>query len=310
MSTNSAGGIIPALEILDKRLREQKLGHLISHKKIRNMFGSRVDAGNIGLYDHAGKPKVVKDPGNYWNFRHFTREFVGSFNITSHLDKLGLTMAICGQGEALVVEDPQSRVFIVRNDGFVSYGLKGRYRILEVVDTLDLGDKYAYREADDKSRILGFMRPVMTSKGGISYSAAQFFDVPANNILILQRGNEIISMGAGQHVTTNPNITFRNFFSLGERQTTFRTQPAYTVETVPVILTINLRYRVYNPVKLTLNYPDPLQALINPAQTAVNSVVSRLSYTQFMRAKNTSGDIPDVNNVHCISPTPRSYLFS
>jgi hypothetical protein len=72
------------------------------------------------------------------------------------------------------------------------------------------------------------------------------------------------------------------------------------VETVPVILTICLRYRVYNPIKLTLNYADPLQALINPAQTAVNSVVSRLSYTQFMKAKNTGGDIPDQGNTHWV----------
>lgn len=135
------------------------------------------------------------------------------------------------KGEALVVEDPQSRIFIVRNDGFVAYGvciaivtwqLRGTFKILACVDTLNLGPEYAIRESDDRTRVLGYMRSVHASKGGVSYSAATFFDIPANNVLLLQRGNEIITMGAGQHVVINPWITFRNLFSLGERQTTFK----------------------------------------------------------------------------------------
>jgi hypothetical protein len=82
-----------------------------------------------------------------------------------------------------VVEDPQSRVFIVRNDGFVAYGLRGRFKILETVDTLSLGPKYAHLESDDPSRILGFMRPVLSTKGGVTYTAATFYDLPANNVL-------------------------------------------------------------------------------------------------------------------------------
>lgn len=66
------------------------------------------------------------------------------------------------------------------------------------------------------------------------------------------------------------------------------------MEGVPVILDLNLRYQIENPVILTYHYDDPLQALINPAQTAVNSVVSRLSYQQFMRATKIGGDIPEV----------------
>ncbi|KAJ3167476.1 hypothetical protein HDU87_001681, partial [Geranomyces variabilis] len=61
------------------------------------------------------------------------------------------------------------------------------------------------------------------------------------------------------------------------------------------ILHVNLRYRVVDPLLLTRNYEDPFQALSNPAQTAVNSVVSRLSYQQFMRAKKMGGDVPDTD---------------
>jgi hypothetical protein len=68
VSTNKAGGIIQALRLLDKQMQETGLDHLISHKKTRNLWGSRVDAGQLGIYDHAGKPKIVIEPGNYWKY--------------------------------------------------------------------------------------------------------------------------------------------------------------------------------------------------------------------------------------------------
>ena len=42
------------------------------------------------------------------------------------------------------------------------------------------------------------------------------------------------------------------------------------------------------------NYDDPLLALLNPCQTVINAVVSRMSYQQFMRARKVEGDVPDV----------------
>ena len=84
----------------------------------------------------------------------------------------------------------------------------------------------------------------------------------------------------------------------GERQYSFKTQPAYTIEGVPVILDLNLRYRIFDPVTLTQHYDSPLEALLSPCQTAVNAVVSRLSYQQFMRASKIQGDVPDNNHVH------------
>ena len=83
-----------------------------------------------------------------------------------------------------------------------------------------------------------------------------------------------------------------------ERQYSFKTQPAYTIEGVPVILDLNLRYRIFDPVTLTLHYDGPLAALLSPCQTAVNAVVSRLSYQQFMRASKIEGDVPDNGHVH------------
>ncbi|KAI8609629.1 hypothetical protein BC830DRAFT_1070712, partial [Chytriomyces sp. MP71] len=211
------------------------------------------------------------------------------------IDVLGLTTVLVGQSEAAVVLDPANRIFVIRNSGFAAYGAEGRFKVIEIVDTLNLGDDHAHYEERPKGKgpILGWKRDVSIQVQGAKITVATFFLVPANNVLILQRGNELLLLSAGQHVITNANTSFRGFYSLGERQTTFRTQPAYTVEGVPVVLNVNLRYRIANPILLTANYNDPFQALSNPAQSSVNSVVSRLSYQQFMRASKVGGDVPD-----------------
>ncbi|KAJ3217684.1 hypothetical protein HK099_005382 [Clydaea vesicula] len=289
---------LKSIQELNQKMISLNLGHLISHKNVHRVFGRRVLTGQLGFFDNSGTPKIAIAPGCYWNWS-LSHTWINSIEMNAVVNILGLTIAQVGQGEALVVQDPQNRVFIVRNGGFVAYGANGRFKILEVVDTLNLGDAYAIKESDS-NRILGWKRDVVETANGSSYTAATFLNIPANNIGILQRGNKLISLGAGQHVITS-STTFRSFFTLGERQHTFKTQPAYTLETVPVVLTLNLRYKVFDPARLTLNYDDALQALISPAQTAVNSVVSRLSYTQFMRAKNaTSADIPNDNHVHWV----------
>jgi len=287
--------ILDAIRELDKKMRDRKLGHLISSKNVQWIGGSLVSVGQIGCWNHNGRPSLSILPGSYWNFNP-TIKYMGTFDLTSQVSYMGFTMAQVGQSEAMVVLDPQNRAFVIRNGGFVSYGLEGKFRIVEVVDTLDLGDAYAVKEKDTGT-ILGWKRDVMTNisvgTGQGKISVATFFNVPANNVVIVQQNNKIFSLGAGQHVITNPHTTFRAFFSLSERQFTFKTQPAYTTEGVPVILHLNLRYRVIDPIRLSANYNSPLQALINPCQTVVNAVIARLSYQQFMKAKKLSGDVPD-----------------
>lgn len=140
-------------------------------------------------------------------------------------------------------------VFIVRNGGFVAYGKYGRFRVIALVDTLKLGDDCAVKEPGT-NRIVGWKREVKTTPPDCSsgsVTVATFFNVPANNVVILQRGNKMLLLGAGQHVLTNPNTTFRcryrrvphqapsthkrlaGFYSLGERQLTFKTLPALVV---------------------------------------------------------------------------------
>ena len=43
-------------------------------------------------------------------------------------------------------------------------------------------------------------------------------DIPASNCAILQKGDELKLLGAGQSVITNPSVTLRGLFTLGENQ--------------------------------------------------------------------------------------------
>lgn len=289
--------MVSAIQELDNRMKERKDYHLISNKRPHALFGREIEAGQLGMYSYKGRPILAVDPGFYWNFS-LTHEFVRKFDITESIDRLGFTSAQVGQSGALVVEDPENRVFVIRNGGFAAFGAHGRFRVLASVDTLNLGDDAAEYEpgTSTQKRLLGHRREIRSG----NVIVATFLNVPANNVAIVQQGNDLLLLEAGQHVITNPKTTFRRFYSLGERQVQIQTKPAYTVEGVPVILHVNLRYRVVDPLLLTRNYEDPFQALSNPAQTAVNSVVSRLSYQQFMRAKKMGGDIPDTDHTNWV----------
>ncbi|ORY87919.1 hypothetical protein BCR37DRAFT_375881 [Protomyces lactucae-debilis] len=298
--------LIEAFQELDKVMRHEGMGHLISRKRSHSIGGRAVEVGQIGVLAYRGRPIIIIKPGRYWNLSITHTWYPWAFDLTTVNQFNGLTFAQVGQSEAMVCLDPQNQVFVVRNGGFASYGHSGTYKVIEIVDTLNLGEEYAVRETDlseDESmgRLLGYKKEVrhnvMVGDKTQSVTIATFFNVPAQNTVVIQNGGHLKAFGAGQHVITNPKCTFRGFFTLGERQKSFRTQPAYTLEGVPVVLHVNLRYRVVDAIELTKSYETAFQALKNPAQSAVNAVVSRLSYQQFMRAKSLRGDIPDVEHM-------------
>lgn len=63
-------------------------------------------------------------------------------------------------------------------------------------------------------------------------------DIPANNCAILQKGDELELLGAGQSVITNPSVTLRGLYTLGENQIEMPTKDMY----VPSFLLVILRY--------------------------------------------------------------------
>ena len=53
----------------------------------------------------------------------------------------------------------------------------------------------------------------------LGYSLPPFsLNIPANNCAILQKGDDLELLPAGQHVITTPNVTLRGLFTLGENQ--------------------------------------------------------------------------------------------
>jgi hypothetical protein len=50
----------------------------------------------------------------------------------------GLTVVQVSQNQAAVVSDPQNHIFVLKNTGFVSYGITGSYDVLAIVDQTHL----------------------------------------------------------------------------------------------------------------------------------------------------------------------------
>jgi hypothetical protein len=46
----------------------------------------------------------------------------------------GLTMVQVSQNQAAVISDPQNHIFVLKNSGFVAYGIAGSYDVLAIVD--------------------------------------------------------------------------------------------------------------------------------------------------------------------------------
>lgn len=92
--------------------------------------------------------------------------------------------------------DPQNRVFVVNQGGFVAMATSGAYRVLALVDQTHLEKKIIDRYS---KQVLGHTQTVKLPGG---YVAATFLDIPANNVVILQRKDEMYVLGAGQHYLT------------------------------------------------------------------------------------------------------------
>lgn len=54
-------------------------------------------------------------------------------------------------------------------------------------------------------------------------------NIPASNCAILQRGDELELLGAGQSVITNPSVTLRGMYTLGENQLEMPTKDMYVL---------------------------------------------------------------------------------
>lgn len=109
---------------------------------------------------------------------------------------------------------------MIKNGGFAALSLVGSYSILAVIDQTHLSTVVRDKVTN---AILGWTQEVRMNSdtgkgGGKEFVVALFLNIPANNCAILQKGNDLIVIPAGQHYVIDPSITLRGMFTFGENQ--------------------------------------------------------------------------------------------
>ncbi|KAG6824117.1 hypothetical protein H0H93_002545 [Arthromyces matolae] len=124
-------------------------------------------------------------------------------------------------------------------------------------------------------------------KSKVTSGMEEDLNVPANNCAILQRGDDLRFLGAGQSVITNPSVTLRGLYTLGENQIEMPTKDIFTRDQVPVSLKIYLKWQLSEPLKLTKHgYKTPYDALRDKAQSILTQIVTHLDYSAMVLLQN------------------------
>ncbi|KAJ2917588.1 hypothetical protein MD484_g2772, partial [Candolleomyces efflorescens] len=294
------GGVIGALEELDRQLTSANLTRLLSKKVPTDWTGREIGPGQIGLINHGGVPKILTRPGLYPGFplrNWWARTWCGTKGLSDTVIEFqGLTVVQVSQNQAAVVSDPQNQVFVVRNSGFVAYAMEGSYNVLSIVDQTHLPTVV-------KDRLTGItlgwthevkMKSKVSAREEREYVVATFLNIPANNCAILQRDDDLELLGAGQSVITNPSVTLRGLYTLGENQVEMPTKDIFTRDQVPVSLTIYLKWQLTEPLKLAHHgYSTPYEALRDKTQSILTQIVAHLDYSSMVKQRSLGPDNMD-----------------
>ncbi|KZV74315.1 band 7 domain-containing protein [Peniophora sp. CONT] len=289
------GNLPVALQKLDGQLKKTKEGKLLSKKTPTDWIGREVNPGEIGLINHGGLPSILLQPGRYPGFpfaNWWARSWAGTRNLSSSVITFkGLTIVQVSQNQAAVVSDPQNRIFVVKNAGFVAYGISGNYDVLAVVDQTHLSTPVR----DHITKVtLGHVHEVKMTSDKQEFVVAIFLDIPANNCAILQRGDDLELLQAGQHCVTNSNVTLRGMYTLGENQFEMPTKDIYTRDQVPVSLTLYLKWQLTEPLKLaTHGYETPYDALRDKTQSILTQIVAHLEYSSMVKQRSMAPEMQD-----------------
>lgn len=292
-------GVLGALQELDQLLRTAGHNKILSDKVPTDWIGKEIAPGQIGLINHGGMPKLLTKPGRYpgFPFRNWwARSYKGMSGLSDTVITFqGLTVVQVSQNQAAVISDPQNHIFVLKNAGFVAYGIAGSYDVLAIVDQTHLPNVIKDHVT---GAVLGRCHEVrMSSNTGPADSAAKgyvvalFLDIPANNCAILQSGNDLELLPAGQHCITHPNVTLRGLYTLGENQFEMPTKDIFTRDQVPVSLTLYLKWQLEEPLKLaTHGYETPYDALRDKTQSILTQIVAHLDYSSMVKQRSIGGD--------------------
>ncbi|KAG9318383.1 hypothetical protein JVU11DRAFT_474 [Chiua virens] len=297
-------GVTAALQKLDKQL--QSVGgtgrnNLLSNKQPVTWIGREVPPGSLGLINHGGLPKILTRPGRYPGFplrNWWAREWCGTQGLSdTAIEFKGLTVVQVSQNQV------RNRILVVKNSGFVAYAVEGTYDVLAIVDQTHL---HSAIKDSVTGATLGWTHEVkMRSRVGTGkdqeYVVALFLNIPANNCAVLQRGDDLELLPAGQHYITNPNVTLRGLYTLGENQLEMPTKDIFTRDQVPVGLRIYLKceFRLYSHQyvdfdvgsKLTTHgYSTPYDALRDKTQSILTQIVAHLDYSSMVKQRSLGPD--------------------
>ncbi|TFK42936.1 hypothetical protein BDQ12DRAFT_677046 [Crucibulum laeve] len=290
-------GIIAALEKLDKQLLEAGRNRVLSKKSPTDWTGREVMPGRLGLINHGGSPKILTKPGRYPGFplrNWWARSWKGTTGLSDTVIEFqGLTVVQVSQNQAAVISDPQNHIFVVKNAGFVAFAVEGTYDVLSIVDQTHLPTTV-------KDKLTGVvlgsthevkMKSKVSGRDEKEYVVATFLNIPASNCAILQKGDDLELLGAGQSVIINPSVTLRGLYTLGENQLEMPTKDIFTRDQVPVSLTIYLKWQLTEPLKLTTHgYNTPYDALRDKTQSILTQIVAHLDYSSMVKQRSLGPD--------------------
>ncbi|KAG6829664.1 hypothetical protein H0H92_003907 [Tricholoma furcatifolium] len=316
-------GVIAALERLDQQLvqtptdwagREVAPGQLglINHGQVNVFFGPQNRLTSVSLVvilrslrsldDILASHSVIGGLENgleqlevnviclYSSFKSLMHNFAVSDTV---IEFQGLTVVQVSQNQAAVVSDPQNQIFVIKNSGFVAFAVQGTYDVLSIVDQTHLPGVVKDRLT---GVILGWthevkMKSRVSAHENKEYVVATFLNIPASNCAILQRGDDLELLGAGQSVITNPSVTLRGLYTLGENQLEMPTKDIFTRDQVPVSLTIYLKWQLTEPLKLTTHgYNTPYDALRDKTQSILTQIVAHLDYSAMVKQRSLGPD--------------------
>ncbi|KAF8892638.1 hypothetical protein BD779DRAFT_1200154 [Infundibulicybe gibba] len=290
-------GVIGALEKLDQQLLQSGRNKILSSKVPTDWTGKEIVPGRLGLINHGGSPKILTKPGRYPGFplrNWWARSWRGTKGLSDTVIEFqGLTVVQVSQNQAAVVSDPQNHIFVIKNSGFVAFAIEGTYDVLSIVDQTHLPGVV-------KDRLTGVtlgwthevkMKSKVSSTEEKDYVVALFLNIPASNCAVLQRGDDLELLGAGQSVITNPSVTLRGLYTLGENQLEMPTKDIFTRDQVPVSLTIYLKWQLTEPLKLTTHgYNTPYDALRDKTQSILTQIVAHLDYSAMVKQRSLGPD--------------------
>jgi regulator of protease activity HflC (stomatin/prohibitin superfamily) len=290
-------GLIGALQRLDKQLQNSGRSRILSSKNPTDWIGPEITPGELGIINHGGLPKILTRPGRYPGFplrNWWARKWCGTKGLSDTVIQFqGLTVVQVSQNQAAVVSDPQNHIFVIKNGGFVSFAVEGTYDVLSIVDQTHLPSVV-------QDRITGVtlgstyevkMKSKTSAHTEKEYVVALFLNIPASNCAILQRGDDLELLPAGQHYITNPNVTLRGLYTLGENQLEMPTKDIFTRDQVPVSLTIYLKWQLHEPLKLTTHgYNTPYDALRDKTQSILTQIVAHLDYSAMVKQRSLGPD--------------------